>query len=159
MYNLIWSRDGLTPQKLGAFCEYYAKMTLASYGVDIYTSEVDDHGIDFVAEIQKRFFKFQVKAIRTSTSQYVFMRKEHFNIDDESMFLFLMLLSDGEHPDMYIIPASAWKQESAAFVYHAYEGKKSKPEYGINVSKKNQPELDRYRFENMLSLFQSGLAN
>ena len=90
MYNLIWSRDGLTPQKLGAFCEYYAKMTLASYGVDIYTSEVDDHGIDFVAETQKRFFKFQVKAIRTSTSQYVFMRKEHFNIDDKSMFLFLM---------------------------------------------------------------------
>lgn len=159
MYNLIWSRDRLTPQKLGTFCEYYAKMTLASYGIGIYTSEVDDHGIDFVAETQKGFFKFQVKAIRTSTSQYVFMRKEHFNVEDETMFLFLMLLSDGEHPDMYIIPASAWKQESTAFVYHAYEGKKSKPEYGINVSKKNRAEIEQYRLENMLSFFQPGLAN
>ena len=43
MYNLNWSRSDLTRQKLGTFCEYYAKMSLASYGVSIYTSEVDDH--------------------------------------------------------------------------------------------------------------------
>ena len=42
MYNLNWSRSDLTRQKLGTFCEYYAKMSLASYGVSIYTSEVDD---------------------------------------------------------------------------------------------------------------------
>ncbi len=29
MYNLNWHREGLTPQKLGTFCEYYAKMALA----------------------------------------------------------------------------------------------------------------------------------
>ena len=37
MYNLNWSRSDLTRQKLGTFCEYYAKMSLASYGVSIYT--------------------------------------------------------------------------------------------------------------------------
>ena len=46
MYNLNWSRDNLTSQKLGTFCEYYAKMSLASYGLSVYTAEVDDHGID-----------------------------------------------------------------------------------------------------------------
>lgn len=153
MYNLNWSRASLTPQKLGTFCEYYAKMTLASYGMDIYTAEVDDHGIDFVAESKKGFLKFQVKAIRVAKSQYVFMQKEHFDIEDENMFLFLILLSDGEHPDTYIIPAPTWGQESKVFVYHAYEGKKSKPEYGINVSKKNRMELEKYRIENMLPLF------
>lgn len=152
MYNLIWSRASLTPQKLGAFCEYYAKMTLASYGMDIYTSEVDDHGIDFVAESRNRFLKFQVKAIRTANSRYVFMRKEHFNIEDDTMFLFLILLSDGEHPETYIIPSSAWQKESKAFVYHAYGGKKSKPEYGVNVSNKNRAELEKYRIENMIPL-------
>lgn len=152
MYNLNWSRVSLTPQKLGTFGEYYAKMTLASYGMDIYTAEVDDHGIDFVAESKKRFFKFQVKAIRVAKSQYVFMQKEHFDIEDETMFVFLLLLSDGEHPDMYIIPAPTWGQESEVFVYHAYEGKRSKPEYGINVSKKNRMELEKYRIENMLSV-------
>lgn len=60
MYNLNWNRDGLTSQKLGTFCEYYAKMALASYGMSIYTSEVDDHGIDFVAESTEGFLKFHV---------------------------------------------------------------------------------------------------
>lgn len=151
MYNLLWSRSGLTPQKLGTFCEYYAKMTLASYGLDIFTSEVDDHGIDFVAESQNGFLKFQVKGVRTATTQYVFMKKEHFDIEDDSLFLFLILLKDGEHPEEYIIPTSAWRQESSMFVYHAYEGKKSKPEYGINLSKKNMAELENYRIENILA--------
>jgi len=152
MYNLLWSRPDLTPQKLGSFCEYYAKMALASYGISVYTSEVDDHGIDFVAEVQNKFLKFQVKGIRAST-QYVFMRKEYFNIYDDALFLFLILLTDGEHPDLYIIPTSAWRQDSKVFVYHAYEGKKSKPEYGVNVTKKNMAELERYKLEKMLSIF------
>ena len=37
MYNLNWSRSDLTRQKLGTFCEYYAKMSLASYGAVSYT--------------------------------------------------------------------------------------------------------------------------
>lgn len=150
MYNLIWSRKELTTQKLGTFCEYYAKMTLTSYGMSIYTSEVDDHGIDFVAETPSGFKKFQVKALRQG-STYTFMREEHFNINDDSLYLFLLVLNDGEHPNMFIIPTSAWKEaNSNIFVYHAYEGKKSKPEYGVNISTKNKPFLDKYRIENML---------
>lgn len=151
-YNMLWSRKDLTPQKVGTFCEYYAKMTLISYGVNIYTTEIDDHGIDFVAEGRNGFLKFQVKGMR-GTSNYVFMLKEYFDIEDDAMFLFLMLLIDGEHPDMYIIPTSAWRQKSSVFVSHDYEGKQSKPDYGVNVSKKNMPELAKYKLENMLSLF------
>jgi hypothetical protein len=29
--------------KFGAYGEYYAKMEFASYGFDLFTSEVDDH--------------------------------------------------------------------------------------------------------------------
>ena len=152
MYNLIWSRKDLTAQKVGTFCEYYAKMALISYGVNIYTAEIDDHGIDFIAESGNGFLKFQVKGTRES-SHYVFMRKEYFDIEDDAMFLFLLLLVDGEHPDMYIIPASAWRQESSVFVSHDYVGKQSQPEYGVNISKKNMPELGKYRLENMLSIF------
>ena len=151
-YNMLWSRETLTPQKVGTFCEYYAKMTLISYGVNIYTSEVDDHGIDFVAEGRNGFLKFQVKGMR-GTSNYVFMQKEYFDIEDDAMFLFLMLLINGEHPDMYIIPTAAWRQKSSVFVSHDYEGKKSKPDYGVNVSKRNMPELAKYRLEKMLSIF------
>lgn len=153
MYNLNWSRKELTKQRLGTFGEYYAKMTLASYGMSIYTSEVDDHGIDFVAETKKGFIKFQVKTVRQSTN-YVFMLEDHFNIEDETLFLFLSILIDGEHPVSYIIPATVWGDTSkGVFVHRTYEGKKSKPEYGINLSKKNIPILDDYLLEKMIDKF------
>jgi hypothetical protein len=143
-------REGLTAQKLGTFCEYYAKMALASYGMSIYTSEVDDHGIDFVAESTKGFLKFQVKSIRVNTN-YVFMREEYFNSEDLFLYLILVMLKDGEHPDMYMIPAAAWNnKESKLLVYHSYEGKKSAPEYGVNLSARNQRELEQYKLDKML---------
>lgn len=150
-YNVQWARERLTAQVLGKFCEYYAKMALLSYGVRIYTPEIDDHGIDFVAEGRKGFLKFQVKGVR-GLSQ-VFVEKEKFDVEDDAMFLILILLVDGEEPDMYVIPSSAWRRESPVFVSHDYEGKKSKPDYTVNVSRKNMPELEKYRLENMLPVF------
>ena len=126
-------------------------MALLSYGVRIYTPEIDDHGIDFVAEGRKGFLKFQVKGVR-GLSQ-VFMEKDKFDVEDDAMFLILLLLIDGEEPDMYVIPSSAWRRESTVFVTHEYEGKKSPPDYTVNVSRKNLPELEKYRLENMLSVF------
>lgn len=151
MYNLIWSRETLTGQKLGTFCEYYAKMTLASYGLSIYTSEVDDHGIDFVSESKDgRFLKFQVKSIRTDRSGYVFMKERHFPIDDNGLYLFLILLEDNEHPKTFIIPASAWRsRQGKVFVYRE---KYKEPEYGINVSRRNMPEIEKFRLENMIDV-------
>ena len=150
-YNVQWAREKLTAQAVGKFCEYYAKMALLSYGVRIYTPEIDDHGIDFVAEGREGFLKFQVKGVR-GLSQ-VFMEKEKFDVEDDAMFLVLILLLDGVEPDMYVIPSSAWRRESPVFVSHDYDGKRSKPDYTVNVSRKNMPELERYRLENMLSIF------
>lgn len=152
MYNLNWSRKELSRQKLGTFGEYYAKMALASYGMSIYTSEVDDHGIDFVAETTKGFRKFQVKTIRSKTA-YVFMKADNFDVTDESLYLLLIILTDGEHPALYAIPASAWNRTEPPFVFHNYEGKKSEPEYGLNLSKKNLPQIDQYRIEKMIDMF------
>ena len=150
MYNLQWSREELTKQKLGAFCEYYAKMALTSYGMSIYGSEVDDHGIDFVSESKKGFLKFQVKSARKGTS-YIFMREKYFKIADDSLYLILLMLVDGEHPDMYIIPTSAWRDsKGTVFVHHIYEDLKSDEEYGINLSQKNMPFLQPYKLENMI---------
>lgn len=150
VYNLTWSRKELTRQKLGTFGEYYAKMALASYGLSIYTSEVDDHGIDFVAETEKGFLKFQVKTIRDETN-YVFMKKQNFDISDKALYLILIRLIDSEHPTMYIIPASAWNDSGKTiFVSRDYEGKKSAPEYGLNLSKKNLPQIECYKIENII---------
>lgn len=154
MYNLNWSRKELTRQKLGTFGEYYAKMALTSYGMSIYSAEVDDHGIDFVAETKKGFLKFQVKTIRSGTN-YVYMKAKTFDISDKSLYLLLVLLEDGKHPALYAIPAAAWNDtQKSVFVFHAYEGKKSDPEYGINLSKKNLSQLETYKIENMIDNIQ-----
>lgn len=56
----------------GRYAEYYAKMEFASYGLDVYTSEVDDHGIDFIAKTKNgNFLEVQVKAVRETN--YIFM--------------------------------------------------------------------------------------
>lgn len=157
MYNLNWSRRELTPQKLGKFCEYYAKMALASYGMSIYTSEVDDHGIDFIAETKRGFAQFQVKSTRGYNS--IFMEEDHFDISDENLYVIIVLLTDGEHPALYVVPATAWQDKgSRLFVYHAYEGKKSKPDYSVNLSKRNMEELEYYGLENMIGFLENGIA-
>ena len=55
--------DKLNQRQLGQYGEYYAKMEFASYGYDVYTSEVDDHGVDFVARdiVTGTFYEVQVK--------------------------------------------------------------------------------------------------
>lgn len=47
-------------------------MEFASYGLDVYTSEVDDHWIDFIVKDKKGIFnEIQVKSLRNKG--YTFM--------------------------------------------------------------------------------------
>lgn len=150
MCNFVWTKDTLTSQKIGAIGEYYAKMTFLSYGLNVYTSEIDDHGIDFVIEVSNRFLKIQVKTVRAKTD-YVYMRKKYFNPSDISFYVCFIRLTDGEYPALYLIPASAWVESNQSiFVYRPYEGRKSAPEYGLNLSKKNLPQLEKYKFETVI---------
>lgn len=153
MYNLVWTEIN-SSQKLGTFCEYYAKMALISYGMSVYTAEVDDHGIDFVAEGKDRFLRFQVKSIRTDRTKYVFMKERYFSPENSDLYLFLILLRDNEHPKEYIIPASAWRgqNDGNTFVYH---GNYKTPEYGINVSAKNMGDIEKYSLERMISVLKA----
>ena len=151
MLNLIWNREEFTAIKLGTFCEYYAKMIMTYYGANIYSPDVDDYGIDFIAESQQKFYNFQVKSIREKT-HYVFMRADDFNINDDTLYLFLIILKNGQYPNAYIIPASAWKRgDNPALIYRSYEGKKSKPEYGINVSRKNMPFIEDFKINDIIN--------
>ncbi|MEW8994441.1 DUF4365 domain-containing protein [Clostridium sp.] len=149
MPNKKWSE--LNGLQLGRYGEYFAKMEFASYGFDVYTSEVDDHGIDFVVKNkQGKFFEVQVKAIRIEKTGYVFMRKDKFSIEQDNLILMLLLFEDGMLPRSYLIHSKEWAVENDLFRNREYEGLKSKPEYGLNISKKNMVLLDQYSFENII---------
>ncbi len=146
-----WSH--LNHLQLGRYAEYYAKMEFASYGLDVYTSEVDDHGIDFIAKTKGGgFLEIQVKAIRQTN--YVFMRKDKWNIDDTNLYLILLLFDDNKLPNVFMIPTKAWQNPNELFCEKNYVGLKSKPEYGINISKKNMPLLSEYEIDTMMEGFQ-----
>jgi hypothetical protein len=146
MQRYIWSK--LNNQQVGKFAEYFVKMELAMYGFQVYCTEVDDRGIDFVARYGKGpFVELQVKSLRSFS--YVFMHKEKF-LPREHLYLALGLLLDGQPPELFLIPSTAWKNRNGMFVNHDYEGLESKPEWGLNISKKNMPLLEPYRFEKIV---------
>lgn len=63
------------------------------------------------------------------------------------MLAALVLVSPGEPPRLYLIPATAWGEPNALFVDRDDEGLKSKPEWGLNLSRRNLPLLAPYAFE------------
>ena len=146
MPNLYWSK--LNRMQLGRYAEYYAKMEFTSYGFEVYTSEVDDHGVDFVVKDpnSKIFYEVQVKSIRDIG--YVFMPKVYMQLECNRLVCLLRFV-EGQLPEVYIIPAMAWHNPTALLVEHNYdqEGQKSRPEWGINISKKNLEELKTYAEE------------
>ncbi|SHI59371.1 hypothetical protein SAMN02745146_1127 [Hymenobacter daecheongensis DSM 21074] len=147
-----WSR--LKPLQVGRFAEYFVKMKCALYGFDIYSSEVDDKGIDFVLRVNgESYYDIQVKSIRNSG--YIFFPKWSFE-SRRNLYAAVVILTHGKEPDCYLIPSWAWENENALFRDRNYgDGMKSKPEWGLNISQKNMPLLREYSFANVAATLQA----
>lgn len=144
MPNYKWSQ--LSSLQLGRYAEYYAKMEFASYGLAIYSSEVDDIGIDFVVRSpSKRFYEIQVKSIRDKTG-YIFAQKDKFDAYQGNLFMAVVIFKDEFQPQLYLIPATEWQKPNDLLRDKDYVGLKSKLEWGINISAKNSPLLEQYAF-------------
>ncbi|HML97252.1 MAG TPA: hypothetical protein PKD75_02115 [Tepidiformaceae bacterium] len=140
--RLTWSR--LNHLQVGRYAEYLVKMEFTLYGFQVYSAEVDDRGVDFVCRKDKGpFFEVQVKSVRGL--QYVFFPKQHFEPAD-SLVAAVVLFFDGEEPRLFLVPSVAWREPDRLLVEHDYGGLKSRPEYGLNVSKRNMPLLERFDF-------------
>ena len=118
MPNLNWSE--LSPLQLGRYAEYYAKMEFASYGFEVYTSEVDDHGVDFVVKVPgtANFYEVQVKSVRDFG--YVFISKSKMPVLTAHRLVCHMHFIDGQLPDVFVIPATAWAEPNAVLVERNY---------------------------------------
>lgn len=148
--------DHLSRQQVGAYSEYFVKMELTMLGFQVYTSEVDDRGVDFVARHEKGpFLSLQVKSLRGRG--YVFMRKQHFELADD-LFLALAILENDQDPELFLIPSQCWRTETKLFRDRNYEGKKSEPEWGLNVSERNMEALRKYSFASTVSQLITGAA-
>jgi hypothetical protein len=137
----LWSR--LKKGQVGRVGEHLVKVELMLHGFEIYVPEIDN-GIDLLAKKNgEPPINVQVKTVRGY--QYVFARKSSFALSDD-LYMALMLLTDGQPPDFYLIPSLTWAkiEISSVFVSRDYEGLKSKPEWGLCLSAKNMPALAPY---------------
>lgn len=142
-----WNR--LNHIQLGRYAEYLVKMECALRGLDVYTAEVDDKGIDFVVRAHvDKFYDIQVKSLRPPG--YVFMRKDRFDLRPTNL-LALVLFFQGEPPNLYLIPSVTWNTPAPPFVSRDYEGLQSPPEWGVNLSKTGIAKLGRFRFDKQLA--------
>lgn len=147
MPRFDWSH--LNKLQVGRYAEYFVKMELTMHGFEVYASEVDDHGVDFVARRGSGpFLEFQVKSVRSQ--DYIFIPKEKAVLSD-SRLVAAVVFTDGKEPDFYLIRMTGWLHPTAALVDRPYVGKKSKPEFGLNISPKHLPELEQYRFAQVVS--------
>lgn len=157
MPSYLWSK--LSPMQLGRYAEYYAKMEFASHGFEIYSSEVDDHGVDFIVKkpslnnTNKTFYEIQVKSLRESNKgNYVFIPKTKMNCNDKHYLVCFLHFAEKLLPTVYLFPATTWKkQPSGIFASRNYPDKKRKPEWGLIYSKKNLPALTSYLFDTQLA--------
>ena len=137
-------------QQVGTYFEYFVKMELTMFGFEVYTTEVDDRTIDFIARRDGfPFIEIQAKCLRNY--RYVFMPKTHFK-PREGLYVALGLLFEGKEPISFLIPSTVWLHPNGTFVERNYDepGLKSKPEWGINLSRKNLLEIEKFSLDKML---------
>jgi len=141
-----WSK--LSTLQLGRYAEYFVKMEFTLHGFDVYSAEVDDKGIDFVIRIRgSQYYDVQVKSVRQLN--YIFLTKDTF-LPSKNLLVAIVLFTDEEPPALSLIPSIVWLEPNALFVGRDYIGKKSKPEWGLNLSRRNLSLLSKYAFENVI---------
>jgi hypothetical protein len=153
MERFDWAR--LTPLQVGKYAEYLTKMEFTLWGFDVFTSEVDEHGVDFVARHHPGpYYDVQVKSARGLN--HIFFRKDKFGLRP-NLLAAIVLFNAGQLPHLYLIPSVSWKTPTPLLVDRTYEDKKSKPEWGINLSTRNMPQLEAFSFEKTIAAM-SGVA-
>jgi hypothetical protein len=141
--------DRLNALQLGRYAEYLAKMEFTLFGFEVYSAEVDNKGIDFVIRRgSDNYCDVQVKSCRRLN--YVFFPKGKFEPSRNNLLAVIVLFESDTPPRLYLIPSIRWLQKDALFVSRDYEGKKSKPEWGLNLSKRNLHFLDEFAFERQI---------
>lgn len=133
----------LNKVQLGKYAESLVKIEFLKQGLEVYSAEVDDRGIDMVIGHDNEYYAVQVKSSRCNG--YIYFQKEKFSL--RKNLLAAIVLFDGDEPSFYLIPSLRWQNVDGFFVSRDYVDKKSKAEYGLNMSRRNIFRLEEFRLE------------
>ncbi|OOR12637.1 hypothetical protein BW897_11025 [Bacillus cereus] len=144
-YNLN-ELDNLQKGRQG---EEFAKLKFKYYGFDICASKVFGKGLGFKIKKDDNYYDIKVRTL--TKLDYVYFKKNTISLRDD-LFVVWVLFNGGKEPNLYLIPSTVWETPNDVFVSRDYEGLKTNPEWGINISGKNLPEMEQYRFEKTISM-------
>jgi hypothetical protein len=138
MTDRDWSR--LTRTEVSRFGHAIIAVALEREGFAV--SEPDDRGItDLIATRAGQRLEVTVRTLRSLT--YTYVEKHRFDLRADRCVALVLLLAQRE-PLAFLIPAQAWRSPDAVLVSRDYEHAASRPEWGINVSRRNLALLERY---------------
>ena len=99
------------------------------------------------ASCEERCYDVQIESVRRL--KYTFFPKDK-STPRHNLLAAVVIFLDSEEPQFYLIPSMAWLEPNALLVSHDHEGKKSKPEWGLKISRKNLCPLAHFKFEEVL---------
>lgn len=150
-----WS--SLNKLQLGRYAEHLAMMRFVEAGLEVYSTEVDDRGIDcLVRYAPGRCLEVQVKSVRKRGE--AFIEKKHLGSTPEEIIhrlrsgycMAFLPFEDGREPDMYLIPGYAWLEPNSLLKDYKKGDRSVGPNIAVNPVKKNSSLLERYRFSQKL---------
>ncbi len=143
--------DKLNRIELWRYANEFVSKSFSTRGFDV-SRKIDGNEGLIVTNKSGKQYQIRVKSFRFST-KYVFVSKESFDINQENLYLALVLFNSENTQSVYLIPSSAWVKETDLFRDRKYEkdGHISKPEWGLNVSPKNRHLLNQYEFNKVIS--------
>ncbi len=92
-----------------------------------------------------RTYRVRVATCRPPGGNYAYFTKASFEIADDQLAA-LVLLEEGRSASAFLIPSAAWRTPSPLLCDRDYVGKASAPEWGIQLTGKSQPYLEKFSF-------------
>lgn len=128
----------------GSFAEAYAKMAFTLEGFEVYSTEYDDRGVDFVIRNRSgKYYSVQVKATDRSANPFIY--KSKFSATDDFLMCAVRLI-EGEEPIIYLALCSDWDQNHGCLQFNQ-SGGNAGPYYEMRFAAKYERELSSFVFD------------
>jgi hypothetical protein len=132
----------LTNRELNQKAKEVVKKKFQEYGANI----IEKDRTFSVKTKEDKDIEVLVKSIRRPT-EYVLILKKHMDAYQSNFYIALVIFSGDNTPELFLIPATAFLEPNDLLRDRPnYQD----PEFGMNVSNKNMPLLNIYKFTNYL---------
>lgn len=132
----------LTNRELNKKAKEIIKEKFKGYGAKV----IEKDRTFLVASKEGRDIEVLVKSIRRPT-EYVLILKKYMDASQENLYIALVIFSGENTPELFLIPATAFLEPNDLL---RDRPKYKEPEFGMNVSNKNMPLLNIYKFTNFI---------